>query len=96
MSKFRTLFHVLDTEGVGHLTPGSLAIAMRDVYDAAGLLGAADPHRDAIRLYNAIQHGADCRCGGGGGARAAGGRHVAEKGDQNRSFLGSLKLSDFW
>ena len=60
-SKFRTLFHVLDTEGVGHLTPGALAIAVRDVYDLVGLLGAADPHRDAMELYSRIDHGSDCR-----------------------------------
>ena len=62
--KLRTLFRVLDTEGVGHLTPGSLAMAMRDVYDAAGLLGSgrgADPHGDAMRLWNTIERGADCR-----------------------------------
>ena len=60
-NKLRTLFHVLDTEGVGHLTPGSLAMAMRDVYDVVGMLDAADPHRDAMELYNKIDPGSDCR-----------------------------------
>ena len=36
-------------------------MAVRDVYDLVGLLGAADPHRDAMELYGRIDHGSDCR-----------------------------------
>ena len=36
-------------------------MAMRDVYDVVGMLDAGDPHRDAIELYNKIDHGTDCR-----------------------------------
>lgn len=52
---------MLDTEGVGHLTPGSLAMAMRDVYDLVGMLDAGDPHKDAMELYHKMGHGSDCR-----------------------------------
>jgi hypothetical protein len=61
MNKFRTLFRILDIDGIGHLSPGTFALAIRDVYDILGLLASSDPHKEAMQLFNSIEHGKDCR-----------------------------------
>ncbi|XP_059080799.1 uncharacterized protein LOC131878712 isoform X2 [Tigriopus californicus] len=58
-NKFRTLFHIWDHLELGYLTPGSVALIMKDVFDILGL--SSDYHHEAIELFSALDTDKDCR-----------------------------------
>lgn len=57
--KFCTLFLIWDYTRVGYLTPGSLIVALKDVYDILGLF--TDHHKDAMRLFGRMKKDRHCR-----------------------------------
>ena len=57
--KFCTLFLIWDYSRVGYLTPGSLIVALKDVYDILGLF--TDHHKDAMRLFGRMKKDRHCR-----------------------------------
>eukprot|EP00095_Tigriopus_kingsejongensis_P001523 maker-scaffold220_size252247-snap-gene-1.24 protein:Tk01523 transcript:maker-scaffold220_size252247-snap-gene-1.24-mRNA-1 annotation:"conserved hypothetical protein" len=57
--KYQILFHIWDHLELGYLTPGSVAIIMKDVYDILGL--SSDYHHEAIELFGSLDTDGDCR-----------------------------------